>query len=140
MTEIQGVQIISLRQQGLGYTNIARIVNVSRDSVKSYFKCRGLNGYLSKGLDYDKEGKLGNICSFCGRKIDKSVTGRPKRFCCDMCRMNYWKGHREEIKKSPRATYIRECPYCKETFEAYGNKTRKFCCHEHYIKYRFYTE
>ena len=28
--------------------------------------------------------------------------------------------------------------YCGDTFEAYGNKTRKFCSHEHYIKFRFY--
>ena len=140
MTEIQGMQILSLRKQGLGYKKIASIVNVSRDSVRSYCKCRGLNGYLSREFDFEKEVKLGNVCSFCGGKINKSVTGRPKRFCSDACRRNYWKGHREEIKKNPSAIYIRECRYCNEIFETYGNKTRKFCCHEHYIKYRFYTE
>ena len=31
----------------------------------------------------------------------------------------------------------RECPYCHEVFESYGNKTRKYCCHERYILYRF---
>ena len=30
-----------------------------------------------------------------------------------------------------------ECPYCHEIFESYGNKTRKYCCHEHYVLDRF---
>ncbi len=141
MTEEQGIQIIKLRQQGLGYKQIAAMVNVSRDSVRSYCKHRGLGGYQSAVKVNMKERlERGEACNFCGGLIKKAATGRPKRFCCDECRMKYWKGHRSEVKKSPSAIYIRVCPYCKETFEAYGNKTRKFCCHDHYIKYRFYQK
>ena len=82
--------------------------------------------------------KNGEACGFCGGPMKKAATGRPRRFCSEECRRRYWKGHRHEVKKSEKAIYIRECPYCKETFEAYGNKNRRYCCHDHYIKHRFY--
>lgn len=139
MTEDQGIQIIKLRGQGLGYKQIAGMVNLSRDSVRSYLKHRGLTGYTEAVQMNMKElVAAGEACGFCGGPIKKAKTGRPKRFCCDECRRRYWKGHRDEVKKSESAIYIRTCPYCGDTFEAYGNKTRKFCSHEHYIKFRFY--
>ena len=139
MTEDQGIQIIKLRGQGLGYKQIASMVNLSRDSVRSYLKTRGLTGHFSAVQMNMKElVKNGMACNFCGGPLKKAKTGRPKRFCCDECRRRYWKGHRNEIKKSEKALYIRECDFCHEPFEAYGNKGRKYCCHEHYIKHRFY--
>ena len=141
MTEEQGIQIIKLRGQGLGYKQIANMVNLSRDSVRSYCKHRGLTGYVSAvRVNMNELMKSGKACGFCGGPMKAAATGRPRRFCSEECRRRYWKGHRDEVKKSEKATYIRVCPYCGETFEAYGNKTRKFCCHDHYVKYRFYDE
>ena len=131
MTEEQGIQIVKLRGQGLGYKQIANMVNLSRDSVRSYCKTRGLTGYVSAVQMNMKElMERGDACGFCGGPMKKASTGRPRRFCCEECRRRYWKGHREEIKRSDKA----------ETFESYGNKNRKFCCHEHYIKFRFYQD
>lgn len=139
MTEEQGLQIIKLRGQGLGYKQIASMVNLSRDSVRSYCKYRGLTGYQTAVKVNMKEMiERGDACMFCGGLIKKASTGRPRRFCSEECRRKYWKGHRNEGKKNDKAIYIRVCPYCNETFESYGNKHRKFCCHDHYIKYRFY--
>lgn len=30
-----------------------------------------------------------------------------------------------------------ECKYCHKIFESYGNKTRKYCCHAHYVLDRY---
>lgn len=141
MTENQGIQIVALRKQGLGYKRIASIVNVSRDSVRSYCKTRNLHGYI--GMDSaNVEMKMQNkqLCGFCGGQMKAAHTGRPRRFCSENCRRRYWSERRDLIKKSEKATYIRSCLYCGETFESYGNKNRKFCCHDHYIKYHFYQE
>lgn len=141
MTENQGIQIVELRLQGLGYKQIASIVNISRDSVRSYCRVRKLDGYIGKAqkdVKADIEKKA--ACAFCGRPVTNAHTGRPKRFCNDDCRRRYWKDRRHLIKRSEKSTYIRTCPYCNDVFEAYGNKTRKYCCHDHYIKHRFYQE
>ena len=141
MTEEQGIQIVKLRGQGLGYKQIASMVNLSRDSVRSYCKHRGLTGYVEAVQMNMKElVKNGEACGFCGGPMKKASTGRPRRCCSEECRRRYWKGHRSEIRKSEKAIYIRVCPYCNETFESYGNKNRRYCCHEHYIKNRFYKE
>ena len=141
MTEEQGIQIVKLRGQGLGYKQIAGMVNLSRDSVRSYCKHRGLTGYVEAVQMNMKElMENGEACGFCGGPMKKAATGRPRRFCSEECRRRYWKGHRSEVKKSENAIYIRVCPYCNETFESYGNKNRRYCCHEHYIKHRFYNE
>lgn len=44
MTEEQKLQIRKLRQQGLGYQAIEKMVNLTRDSVRSYCKNHGLQG------------------------------------------------------------------------------------------------
>ena len=41
--------------------------------------------------------------------------------------------HREELKKKESSIYTMQCPFCHEIFEVYGNKNRKYCCHEHYV-------
>ena len=45
--------------------------------------------------------------------------------------------HRAELRKKESSIYTMECPYCHEVFVAYGNKNRKYCCHEHYVLDRF---
>ena len=73
----------------------------------------------------------GDACEFCGEPLRNPKTGRRRRFCSDKCRMNYWKGHREELKKSPKAIYTMECPYChKGKTYSYGAKGKESSnCH-----------
>lgn len=134
MTDEQALQIRKLRAQGMGYRAIGTMTGLSRDLVRNYCKSRGIGGYRQeyelnlKDRIYD-----GHACMFCGAKIDQPRTGRPRRFCSDICRRSYWKIHRAEMKRKPEHIYTMMCPYCGETFESYGNKSRKYCCHEHYV-------
>lgn len=138
MTDEQALQIQKLRAKGMGYRTIASTVNLSRDQVRNYCRSLGMGGLRAedeKGLK-DRMNK-GIACAYCGDEISQPATGRPRRFCSEQCRRNYWRVHRSELKKNESAIYTMECPYCHEIFEAYGNKTRKYCCHEHYILDRF---
>lgn len=138
MTEEQKLQIRKLRQQGLGYQAIGKMVNLSRDSVRSYCKNHGLQGVrLAVEMNTKERIKNGEACAYCAGPIKKAKTGRPARFCCEACRRSYWKAHRDEGKKSEKATYTMECKYCHQIFESYGNKNRKYCCHAHYVLDRY---
>ena len=138
MTDDQALQIRKLRTGGMGYRTIASVVDLSRDQVRNYCRANGIGGILA-----DSEKKLaermqhGQACAFCGTELIRPKTGRPKRFCSDLCRRSYWRMHRADLQKKESAVYIMECAYCHEIFESYGNKKRKYCCHEHYILDRF---
>ncbi len=138
MTDEQKYQINMLRKQGLGYQTIAKMVNLTRDSVRSYCKNHGMNGVkVAYEMNAKERIQKGEACAYCAGPISKAKTGRPARFCCDECRRAYWRSHRAEGIRSPEATYTMECAYCHKTFESYGNKKRKYCCHAHYVLDRF---
>ncbi len=138
MTDEQKMKIGTLRQKGLGYQAIANILNLSRDSVRSYCKNHGLNGVaMVVNLNAREMIKNHEACAYCAGPLGSYKTGRPKRFCSERCRREYWKVHRLEGMRNQRAVYTYECPYCHKIFEAYGNKNRKYCCHEHYVLDRF---
>ena len=138
MTEEQALQIRKLRAGGMGYRVIASMVNLSRDRVRNYCRSNSIDGVRAdKEYNLSERIKDGKACAFCGNELIRPKTGRPRRFCSEACRRSYWRIHRAEQKKKASAIYTMECPYCHEIFEAYGNKTRKYCCHEHYILDRF---
>ena len=138
MTENQKTQIRTLRQQGLGYQAIGSMLGLTRDSVRSYCKNHGLQGIpMVMELNIKERIKAGEVCAQCYGQIEKAKTGRPKRFCSEECRRMYWKDHRMEGNRSKGATYIMECKYCHKTFESYGNRNRKYCCHQHYVLDRY---
>ena len=138
MTDEQALQIKKLRGNGMGYRAIASMMNLSRDTVRNYCRSAGIGGLIAEN-EKELRGRMksGTACAFCGAGLMQPKTGRPKRFCSESCRRSYWRTHRAELKKKESAIYTMECPYCHEIFETYGNKTRKYCCHEHYILDRF---
>ena len=116
MTEQQAKQIREMREQGIGYRSIALTVGLSRDIVRNFCKSRGLSGYgsaLTKNIR--EQVMLGKACLYCGKEMKQPDTGRPKKFCSDKCRREWWKGHPERI-----------------------NRKRKYCSHDCYIKARFW--
>lgn len=138
MTEEQALQIRELRSAGSGYKTTAALTGLSRDQVRNYCLKWGIGGYrqvyqanLKDRIDE------GRACVYCGGRIRKAKTGRPRKFCSEACRRKYWKIHREERKENPDAVYSQECPYCHRIFTVYGNRHRKYCCHEHYVLARF---
>lgn len=141
MTQAQANQIVEMRMKGIGYKSIGAVVGLSRDIVRNYCKSHNLMGYtsaLTKNIKMKMEN--GEACLFCGADMEQPKTGRPRKFCCEKCRREWWKAHPEAVKRSEKASYECTCENCGRTFISYGNKNRKFCSHDCYIKYRFWRD
>ena len=123
MTDEQKSNIINFRLQGMTYSVIAHRLNLSLNTVKSFYRRIGQNEMPE------------NICKQCGIPLIQPKGAREKKFCSDKCRMLWWKIHNSEIKK--KAVYDFKCESCGRIFQAYGNSHRKYCGRECYIKGRF---
>lgn len=139
MTEYQEHQIRGLRMRGAGYKAIASATGLSRDIVRNYCKSHGLEGLASEfTMNMKEQIEKGLVCASCGRPLEQPHTGRRRRFCSDQCRRHWWAAHPEQSEHSAEATYHGTCAYCGQTFQSYGNQTRKYCSHECYIRDRFW--
>ena len=138
MTDYERQEIYKLRKEGLGYKAIGTILGITRDSVRSFCKRNNLDGNrkvvgLNIGVMEEKE----LLCLNCGSLMKIKDKGRPRKYCSDECRRTWWKNNKDKRTESEVATYKYKCLYCKREFSIYGNKKRKFCSHDCYIKYRF---
>ena len=120
MTQKERLTILSLRDKGLTCGQIADRLELSVNTVKSI--CRR-----------EKEKK--KRCRNCRALLSQTGNGRPKAFCCNNCRILWWKKHPEQVNR--KAFYPLTCKNCGQDFESYGHKERKYCCHRCYINYRF---
>lgn len=141
MTTDEKEKIKELRLKGMGYKAIASLIGLSRDSVRGVCKRNGLDGnYSLVGLNVEEKIKKNEFCSCCEKPIKQKAQGRARRFCSDECRRKWWNENQDKKNKSEEAIYIYTCPYCNKRFTAYGNKKRKYCSHNCYIKDRFWRE
>ncbi len=141
MTEVEKQQIHDLRLKGVGYKAIAAVLGKSRDSVRGYCKRNGLDGD-SRVVALNVKEKIKNhlLCSYCGKPIKQKGRGRVRKFCSEFCRRKWWRENPQARNKKDTATYQYTCPHCGKEFSCYGNKKRKYCCHDCYIKSRFWSE
>ena len=141
MTVDQKEKVRELRLNGMGYKGIANILGLSRDSVRGFCKRNNLDGSSCVvALNFEENKKRNLLCTCCEKPIKQKTKGRIRRFCSDECRRKWWNENKDERNKSEAATYKFTCPYCGKKFTAYGNKKRKYCSHNCYIKDRFWRE
>ena len=141
MTDNQKNLILRLRKDGEGYKTIANTVGLSRDRVRSFCKSKNIAGFgAAAALNIEEQATDGNICPNCYAPIAQPTKGRRKKFCSEKCRREWWKNHPDKTSRSDEASYKLKCHSCGKEFISYGNKNRKFCSHECYIKSRFYEE
>lgn len=113
--------ITKLRQSGYSYREIADALKISVNTVKSHCRRNGLTGTFENKKQ---------ICINCGVEIDDG-----KKFCSSNCRQAWWNKNLDKVNR--KAYYSFNCSFCHKPFNAYGNKNRKYCSHECYIKDRF---
>ncbi len=130
MTSEQKSQILSLRDSGHGYADIAAKLGISKDTVKSFCRRNG-----AAGIRATKQAEQRNRCPQCGKKLIQAEKQKPSRFCSDQCRQAWWNAHPEMVKQ--KAVYSYVCPTCGKPVTAYGNSRRKYCSHQCYVKARF---
>lgn len=116
-----------MRSGGLGYKAIAARIGVSRDQVRSYLSRTPVTAEaVEEGADW---------CCWCGKTIRPERAGQ--RFCCSEHRLSWWHTHPDQLNR--KAVYEFTCPNCGQAFTAYGNRSRKYCCHACYVRHRFAT-
>ena len=77
--------------------------------------------------------EAGQACAYCGGDMEQhGGSGRPRRFCSERCRRQYWRLHRPEQKRKEDKLFLRTCAFCGKTFQIYGKNDRTYCCREHY--------
>ncbi len=132
-------RMFELRAQGVGYKAISIEVGISEDAVKKFCKRNHLTGpkeVIALNIEVMEERQ--EICALCKRQLKKKQRGRTRRFCSDECRKNWWNAKKERGTKD--AIYTFTCAYCNIEFKSYGNKHRKFCSHNCFIRSRFGEE
>ena len=156
MTELQKTRIRTMREQGIGFAEIAKQMNISRETVKSFCKRNGVGAIsdapptpasqqedITVVAPVPRPEKLpveAGVCRACGKSIEQTV-GRKKRvFCCAQCRTSWWRDNQDKIQRKAAALYSFTCAGCGREFTAYGNQRRKYCSHDCYIQARFGTE
>ena len=83
--------ITQQRRQGLGYTEIARKLGMSVNTVKSYCQRNGI-----KPVEKTMPGK--DACRQCGSTLEHTPSRKKKQFCSDACRLQWWHAHRDMSK------------------------------------------
>lgn len=131
MTGDEKQKVRLMRQQGVGYAQIAASLDISLNTVKSF--CRRNN--LQSGVVMKTD--TGD-CRQCGKRLHQEPKRKPRRFCSDKCRLAWWNDNRDKLNR--KAVYQLICAHCGKEFESYGNKNRKYCTHACYIKDRFGEE
>ena len=85
-------QVQTLRESGYSYSEIATVLGVPKNSIKSY--CNRFGIRLGSGAPPDDvDGAL--RCRQCGLVIEKKRSAAIKRFCSSECRMRWWNAHRD---------------------------------------------
>ena len=130
MTDQQKMKTIEMRKAGCGYSEISKVLSVSRDTVKTF--CRR-NNITVDSTEEPKE--TAGICPECGKPITQMSGRKPKRFCSPECRQKWWNAHQHQPGRKSIYEYV--CPVCHTQFTVYGNSHRKYCSHECYIAARF---
>lgn len=141
MTPAQKEEIYKLRLQGLGYKAIARKMQISTDIIKGYCKRHHLNGPAEVvELNAEVIEAKNALCLNCKNPIRQKKRGRTKKFCSGTCRYSWWNENQDQRSDQDTAVYHFTCLHCGKPFSSYGNKKRKYCSHNCYIKFRFWGE
>jgi transposase len=134
MTNLQKTEIIRLHSDGMNYNDISEILGIPKNTVKTFCwrykksECDASDGVISKNESRKQ-------CEYCEKPLIQQAKQKPRRFCTEACRLAWWSENRNNINQ--KAVYSLVCTHCKTDFESYGNKNRKYCCHECYIAARF---
>lgn len=121
------------RRQGYSYDKICKLINVSKSTVAAYCRRNDIKPIAhvkeSKTIEQEKDENV--FCKYCGIELIQPKRGHVKKFCSEACRRSWWKEHQYALNK--KAYYLITCKNCNKLFESYGNKNRKYCCHECYV-------
>ena len=85
LTEVDEEKILYMRRNGLGYRNVAKVIEIGADTIKSFICWRDLGGVL-----VDKERHLDNFAPIC-KMFEHTPTKHRKLYCNNKYRLTAWK-------------------------------------------------
>ncbi len=134
VTPVQKVHVKRLRGENRSYVLIARELGLSISAVKGYCQRNGLSGKRATiWKASEKEETL--VCLGCGTTLIQRQGVKQRKFCSSDCRQAWWNAHPEKVNR--KAVYQFTCDFCGKQFTAYGNRNRKYCSHDCYIRDRY---
>ena len=133
MTDTEKSRLVNYRLQGMGCAEIARLLNLSPNTVKSYLqRNRVLVEAASAAPTVSVKPRIQKgYCKQCGTPLTQAEHSREKQFCSDKCRLQWWHAHRGSSKRA--VEHI--CPECQSVFST--DRMQKYCSHKCYILARF---
>lgn len=135
MTQEQKDKILGFRQEGMSYTKIAQLMDISVNTIKSFCQRIISTEKPKKPAETTKISMRtidsGHHCRQCGAHLSQIPGHREKKFCSTSCRMKWWGSHGAEMRHSNPNL----CRHCGKPF--YGRSGRKYCSHSCYIAERF---
>lgn len=135
MTEDEKASIAKMRMASIPYTQIAIELGMSVNTVKAYCQRHGIKTGQEQEPSPD-DAISPDACKLCGRRLLKRAGRKPRLFCSELCRRNWWRDHGNRAINR-RTFYDTPCTGCGRTFQSYGNDKRKYCSHACYIKTRY---
>lgn len=133
MTGEQKQRIQDMRLQGTAYSQIADLLGLSVNTVKSFCRRNSINACNASNDTGNEDNK--EKCKQCGNRLTQPTKGKARTFCSDQCRYAWWNSHRHQPDR--KASHRLTCTYCGREFISYGNPNRKYCCHACYTSHRF---
>jgi len=134
MTGEQKQQIYLLRKTGAAFGDIAEKLGLPRNTVKTFCWRNGLsNAELEK--PQANKGYMG-FCKNCGKSLEQKNRSRPKKFCCDKCRSQWWTANSGQLNRKTLLTLV--CANCGMDFSCYASQKRRYCGHSCYIAHRYH--
>lgn len=134
-----------LRLGGAVTEQIAAETGLTEDKVRAYLKELALPevGCCFAGKDAEalerwyRNGCAGEpivrLCPQCGAVMERSSSGRPKKFCSKQCRDAYWNEKAKEIRTGKPTV----CKTCGKEFYPRAGKKTKYCCRSCYLAARY---
>lgn len=121
MTRFQEERIRILRNEGLGYGQIASILRVDRMTIRDFCKKKGLAGRA------DIAEQKGKNCLCCGTPLVQIAGRKTRLFCSSRCKNKWW-SHRRGVRKGKTSTQVTQtCIRCGRQFYSYPSAHRKYC-------------
>ena len=84
MTEDQKHKILTLKNEGKSCRKIALLLSMSENTVKSFLRREV------------KQNDKTSVCRNCNTKLKIIPKHKAKIFCCDNCRITYWRKMKKE--------------------------------------------
>lgn len=119
MANLQKDQIIAMREQKVTYATISETLGIPIGTIKTF--CRRNSMTTARTLSKP-------CCKNCGGELTNTPKARPRLFCSDHSRQNWWNKHRRERVSAEILPHT--CPTWGKVFADYSGAHRKYCSQE----------